>query len=187
MSPKDLCTIDFLDKILDSGVRVLKIEGRARSAEYVKTVSSCYNEAINSYLDNNFTPDKKIEWKNRLASVFNRGFWDGYYLGRKLGEWNDVYGSRAEKRKVYVGYVKNYFSNKGIAEIVVESDRFAIGDEGLIIGSTTGVVEIKATEMRIDNKNVENVNKGSVFSMPVESSVRRSDKLYKLISTEFSK
>jgi len=187
MSPKDLCTIDFLDKILDSGVRVLKIEGRARSAEYVKTVSSCYNEAINSYLDNSFTPDKKIEWKKRLASVFNRGFWDGYYLGRKLGEWNDVYGSRAEKRKVYVGYVKNYFSNIGIAEILVESDGFAIGEEGLIIGSTTGVIEIKATEMRIDNKNVENVNKGSVFSMPVESNVRRSDKLYKLISTEFSK
>jgi putative protease len=186
MSPKDLCTIDFLDKILDSGVTVLKIEGRARSPEYVKTVSLCYNEAINSYIDSSYNIEKIFDWKKRLASVFNRGFWDGYYLGQKLGEWNNVYGSRAEKRKVYIGYVKNYFSIKSIAEIQVESDYFSIGDEGLIIGSTTGVVEIKANEIRVDDLNVEKVTKGCVFSMPVGNFVRRSDKVYKLISTDFS-
>lgn len=186
MSPKDLCTIDFLDKILGAGVKILKIEGRARSPEYVKTVTTCYNEAINSCLENRYSKDKIDVWKNKLATVFNRGFWDGYYLGQKLGEWSDIYGSRAAKRRVYIGYVKNYFSRKHIVEIKVESDHFSIGDEGLIIGPTTGVVEIQANEIRIDNINVENVTKGLIFSMPIENHIRRSDKLYKLVSTEFS-
>lgn len=181
MSPKDLCTIDFLDQILGAGVRVLKIEGRARSAEYVKTVTSCYNEAIHSILDGNYVAEKTAVWKGRLSSVFNRGFWDGYYLGQKLGEWSNVYGSKAEKRKVYVGYIKNYFSNLNVAEILVESGSFSVGDEGLIIGSTTGVVEFNVSEIRLDNINVEEVNKGSLISMPVEALVRRSDKVYKLV------
>jgi putative protease len=186
MSPKDLCTIDFIDKILEAGVSVLKIEGRARSPEYVKTVTSCYNEAIHSFLAGNYNIEKAGLWKKRLAIVFNRGFWDGYYLGQKLGEWNNVYGSRAEKRKVYIGYVKNYFSKLNVAEIQVESDSFSVGDEGLIIGSTTGVVEIKVNEIRVDDINVELVTKGCVISMPVGNTVRRSDKVYKLVSTEFA-
>jgi putative protease len=186
MSPKDLCTIDFIDKILDAGVSLLKIEGRARSPEYVKTVSSCYNEAIHSCIEGNYNKEKAGKWKERLASVFNRGFWDGYYLGQKLGEWNNVYGSRAEKRKVYIGYVKNYFSKMNVAEIQVESDSFSVGDEGLIIGSTTGVVEIQVNEIRVDNVNVEFVTKGCVISMPIDRAVRRSDKVYKLVSTEFA-
>ncbi len=181
MSPKDLCTIDFLDQILDAGVSVLKIEGRARSAEYVKTVTSCYNEAIHAIINGNYNPEKTSVWKKRLASVFNRGFWDGYYLGQKLGEWSDVYGSKAEKRKVYIGYIKNYFSKLNVAEILVESDKLSVGDEGLIIGSTTGVYEFKVKELRQENINVGEVAKGSVISMPVESLVRRSDKVYKLV------
>jgi len=181
MSPKDLCTIDFLDQIIDSGVRVLKIEGRARSAEYVKTVSSCYNEAINSIIDGSYKADRVEGWKKRLSSVFNRGFWDGYYLGQKLGEWSTVYGSSAEKRKVYVGYIKNYFSKLNVAEILVESDKLSVGDEGLIIGPTTGVHEFRVNELRLDNINVEQVSKGSLISMPVDSLVRRSDKVYKLV------
>jgi len=181
MSPKDLCTIDFLDQILDAGVSVLKIEGRARSAEYVKTVTSCYNEAINAIIEGTYNAEKTEAWKKRLSSVFNRGFWDGYYLGQKLGEWSEVYGSKAEKRKVYIGYIKNYFSKLNVAEIQVESDKLSVGDEGLIIGSTTGVHEFRVIELREKNINVEEVTKGSVISMPVESLVRRSDKVYKLV------
>jgi putative protease len=181
MSPKDLCTIDFLDQVLDAGVSVLKIEGRARSAEYVKTVTSCYNEAIHAIIDGNYDTDKTALWKRRLASVFNRGFWDGYYLGQKLGEWSDVYGSKAEKKKVYIGYIKNYFSKLNVAEIQVESDKFSVGDEGLIIGPTTGVYEFRVKELRENNINVEEVTKGSIISIPVESLVRRSDKVYKLV------
>ena len=181
MSPKDLCTIDFLNVLLDAGVKVLKIEGRARSAEYVKTVIGCYNEAVNAYLDGSYNQEKINLWKERLSTVFNRGFWDGYYLGRKLGEWSNVYGSKATKKKVYVGKGMNYFSNIQVAEFLLETGTLAIGDEIIISGPTTGIIETKATEIRLDLKAVNEVKKGDRFSMPVNTQIRRSDKLYKLV------
>ena len=141
MSPKDLCTIGFIDKMIDSGVRVFKIEGRARSAEYVKVVSSCYDEAVKSVFDGNYTEERIEAWRERLAAVFNRGFWDGYYLGQKLGEWNTSYGSSATKRKVYLGKVTNYFTKLGVAEIRLENGDLTKGETILITGPTTGVVE----------------------------------------------
>ena len=185
MSPKDLCTIEFLDKILKAGVKVLKIEGRGRSPEYVKTVTQCYSEAVEAYLNNNFSKEKTDVWKKRLKSVYNRGFWEGYYLGKKLGEWTEQYGSRATKRKVYIAKCTNYFSNLGVAEFKVETGSISSGDEVLIIGPTTGVVETKIEEIRIDLKNVNTVEKGETCSIPVPVLIRRSDKLYKLVDTEF--
>jgi len=181
MSPKDLSTIHFLNKLLDAGVSVLKIEGRARSPEYVKTVTSCYNEAIEAYLENDFSADKIEVWKTRLSSVFNRGFWDGYYLGQRLGEWSAVYGSEATKKKTYVGKVTNYFDKIGVAEFLLETGELAVGDEILIIGPTTGVLETEVEEMRVDLKNVDKSIKGERCSIPVNSLVRRSDKLYKVV------
>jgi putative protease len=181
MSPKDLCTIDFLNMVLDSGIKVLKIEGRARSAEYVKTVVECYKEAIDAYIDGTYTRDKIDKWRERLATVFNRGFWDGYYLGRKLGEWSGVYGSKATKKKVYIGKGTNYFSNIKVAEFVVETGNLKVGDEIIISGPTTGVIEMKVSEIRVELQNVEEANKGIRFSMPIEQMIRRSDKLYKVI------
>lgn len=183
MSPKDLCTIDFLNFILDSGVKVLKIEGRARSAEYVKTVVSCYNEALNAYLDGTFSREKIDAWKERLATVFNRGFWDGYYLGRRLGEWSGVYGSKATKKKIYIGKGTNYFSNINVAEFLVETGSLKVGDEIIITGPTTGVIETKVPEIRVDLTNVSEVTKGLRFSMPISKHIRRSDKLYKLVAS----
>jgi putative protease len=182
MSPKDLCTIDFLNFILDSGVKVLKIEGRARSAEYVKTVVSCYNEALNAYLDGTFSREKIDGWKERLSTVFNRGFWDGYYLGRRLGEWSGVYGSKATKKKIYIGKGTNYFSNINVAEFLVETGTLKVGDEIIITGPTTGVIETKVPEIRVDLTNVTEVSKGLRFSMPMNKLIRRSDKLYKLVA-----
>jgi U32 family peptidase len=182
MSPKDLCTIDFLNMVLDSGIKVLKIEGRARSAEYVKTVVECYNEAIDAYIEGTYTREKIDKWKERLATVFNRGFWDGYYLGRKLGEWSGVYGSKATKKKVYIGKGTNYFSNIKVAEFLVETGTLKVGDEIIISGPTTGVIETKVLEIRIDLQKVDEAQKGTRFSMPIDKSVRRSDKLYKIIS-----
>src|SRR5664279_5649832 len=141
MSPKDLCTIGFLDKLVNSGVRVLKIEGRARSAEYVKEVTSCYSEAIYSIEEGTFSRDKTGAWRSRLSTVFNRGFWDGYYLGQTMGEWNENYGSSATRRKVYIGKIKNYFTKLNVAEIKLENGDLNIGDAILITGPTTGVVE----------------------------------------------
>ena len=185
MSPKDLCTISFLDKIIDSGVSVLKIEGRARSAEYVKIVVECYDEAINSYVDASFSQEKIEGWKNRLSTVFNRGFWNGYYLGQRLGEWSEVYGSKASKTKVFIGKVLNYFSNIAVAEIKFETDNtLSVNDEILIIGPTTGVVEQKISELREDLLSVTMVKKHSLFSLKTNELVRRGDKLYKLISNE---
>jgi U32 family peptidase len=181
MSPKDLCTIDFLNFVLDAGVKVLKIEGRARSAEYVKTVVACYNEAIHAYLENCFTREKIDVWKMRLATVFNRGFWDGYYLGRTMGEWSDVYGSKATKKKIYVGKGMNYFSNIQVAEFLVENDSINVGDEIIITGPTTGLIEITVPELRVELKPVNEAKKGERFSMPVSQPIRRSDKLYKLV------
>ena len=181
MSPKDLKTIHFLNKILDAGVTVLKIEGRARSAEYVKTVVSCYHEAVDAYFADEFD-EKKIEgWDTRLASVFNRGFWDGYYLGQRLGEWSHNYGSAATTRKIYIGKGLNYFANIGIAEFRIETKELKKGDKILIIGPTTGVIETTVEEIRVDLKEVDVAHKGSLCSIPVKQKVRRADKLYLLV------
>ena len=181
MSPKDLCTISFLDKIIESGVRVLKIEGRARSAEYVKIVTQCYNEAIHAILTENYNEKNISAWMNRLSLVYNRGFWDGYYLGKKTGEWNNVHGSKSEKKKIYIGKNLNYFSNIKVAEFIVESGSIDIGDEILIIGPSTGVVETVVKEIRVNLVPVPTAIKGERFSIYIENTVRRSDKLYKLI------
>ena len=160
MSPKDLCTIGFLDKLIDAGVSVLKIEGRARSAEYVKVVSSCYDEAIRAIEDGTFHKDKTEAWRKRLSTVFNRGFWDGYYLGQKMGEWNTNYGSSATKRKIYIGKITNYFTKLHVAEIKLENGDLNKGDTILIIGPTTGVVEYNVEEIRVDLKVTEKASKG---------------------------
>jgi len=180
MSPKDLCTIGFVDKLIESGVSVFKIEGRARAAEYVKTVTSCYREAIDSYFEHTYTSEKIEEWSNRLVSVFNRGFWDGYYQGQQLGEWSEVYGSAATMKKVYIGKGMNYFSNLGVAEFLVETGELTVGDKILITGPTTGVIEMMVEEIRVDLKKVEKAVKGERFSMPVPERIRKADKLYKM-------
>jgi U32 family peptidase len=181
MSPKDLCTIGFLDKILKAGVTVLKIEGRGRSPEYVKTVTACYKEAIQSFQNGSYSEEKISGWNERVKQVFNRGFWDGYYLGQKVGEWNSRYGSVATKEKLYIGKVNNYYSKLKVAEIKMETHDLQIGDEVLIMGSTTGVYEDVISEIRVDLKPTEKAIKGEVCSIPVTSEVRRGDKLYKLI------
>ncbi len=181
MSPKDLCTIDFFNMLIDAGLTVFKIEGRARSAEYVKTVVECYREALESCLDNTYSVEKINHWRTRLSTVFNRGFWDGYYLGRKLGEWSSAYGSKATKRKVYVGKGMNYFSNLKVAEFLNETGLLKVGDEIVISGPTTGIIETKVAEIRVDMASVPETKKGERFSIPVEHAVRRSDKLYKII------
>jgi len=177
MSPKDLCTIEFIDKITEAGVSILKIEGRARAPEYVKTTVECYKQAVNAP----FTKEKAKALKEKLATVFNRGFWDGYYLGARLGELSDAHGTKAARSKVYLGKITNYFSKIGVAEILFETgEELCIGEDVLIIGATTGVVEQKATGLRENEKEVDKVQKTSVFSMPVKEQVRRGDKLYKL-------
>ena len=181
MSPKDLKTIHFLNKVLDAGVTVLKIEGRARSAEYVKTVTSCYNEAIQAYVDGTFTRDKIERWNDRLSSVFNRGFWDGYYLGQRLGEWSEVYGSKATRKKVYLGKGTNYFDRIGVAEVMIETGQLQTGDRILITGPTTGVIETIIKELRVNELDVDIASKGERCSFPVDQVVRRSDKIFKLI------
>ncbi|OKZ24781.1 MAG: collagenase [Bacteroides sp. 43_108] len=183
MSPKDLKTIRFIDIMMNAGVRVFKIEGRARGPEYVHTVVKAYNEAINSVLDNTFTEDKKDKWDEELKTVFNRGFWDGYYQGQKLGEWCDVYGSKATERKVYVGKAVKYFSKIGVAEFVIESNELNIGDKILITGTTTGVIEEVVDEIRFDLEPVNCAVKGQHISFRVPGKVRSNDKLYKLVST----
>lgn len=182
MSPKDLKTIHFMNKLIDSGVRVMKIEGRARGPEYVKTVVGCYNEAINSYLDGTFSEEKIAAWDERLKTVFNRGFWNGYYLGQRLGEWSSTYGSEATKRKVYVGKGMKYYSKLGVAEFLVET-KFGIakGDDIIIMGPTTGVVELKVEELQVDCKSAERCERGTAFSIAVPCKIRPSDKLYKMV------
>ncbi|NCB07662.1 MAG: U32 family peptidase, partial [Bacteroidia bacterium] len=184
MSPKDLKTIHFLNKILDAGVSVLKIEGRARSPEYVKTTVECYREAVDAWQNGTFTTDKIEQWDKRLAAVFNRGFWDGYYLGQRLGEWSNNYGSRATQRKLYVGKCTNYFSNIGIAEIKLETANLKVDDEIIIIGPTTGVIQTKVSEIRIELQPVNEGKKGERISIPVETKVRRSDKVYKVVDAK---
>lgn len=178
MSPKDLCTIEFMDKIIDSGVTVFKIEGRARSAEYVKTVARCYRDAADAVLAGKYTPEYASELKERLSTVFNRGFWDGYYQGARLGEWSEVYGNKATKSKKYIGKVTNYFSNIGVAEILIETGSISVGDNVIIIGPSTGVVEVKVEEIRVDLKSTESAVKGEYCSIAVPEKLRRSDKLY---------
>ena len=180
MSPKDLCTIDFLDEMIGAGVRVLKIEGRARSAEYVKRVCECYNEALDAIVDGSYTPERAEAWKKRLEEVFNRGFWGGYYLGQKLGQWSRNYGSSATRRKVYVGKVTNYFSRLEVAEVLIEAAPLHSGDEVLILGETTGVVELVANDLRVELQSVETALQGVKCSLKTPVKVRRNDKLYKL-------
>ena len=181
MSPKDLCTIGFIDKIIEAGVRVLKIEGRARSAEYVKEVSSCYSEAVRSVEEGTFSSDKTVMWRERLSTVFNRGFWDGYYLGQTMGEWNSNYGSSATKRKVYIGKVTNYFKKLNVAEIKLENGDLKPGDTILITGPTTGVVEYDIEEVHVDLKVAESALKGELCSIKAPDILRRSDKVYKWV------
>ncbi len=180
LSPKDLCTVSFLDRILESGVSVLKIEGRARSPEYVKTVTECYDEAIRACLEGTFHREKVKEWEKRLATVFNRGFWSGYYLGQQL-ERSKGYGSSATKRKIYVGRGMNYYRKLGVAEFLMENGRLETGNEILITGPTTGVLEWKIIEMQVNHKKVEKVEKGERFSIAIPNVIRRSDKLYKIV------
>lgn len=181
MSPKDLKTIHFLNKVLDAGVSVLKIEGRARSPEYVKTVAQCYREAVDAYFDESFTEEKVAEWNERLETVFNRGFWDGYYLGQRLGEWSKNYGSRATKRKLYIGKCTNYFKKIGVAEFKLETNNLKVGDELIITGPTTGVFQTKVNEIRFDLKSVEEGLKGQRISVPIDTVTRRADKLFKVV------
>lgn len=184
MSPKDLKTIHFLNKLIDSGVRVFKIEGRARGPEYVSTVVSCYNEAIEACLNDTFTDERILAWDERLSTVFNRGFWNGYYLGQRLGEWSKNYGSSATKRKEYIGKGIKYFSNLGVAEFLLESGELAVGDEILITGPTTGAIFVTVEEIRVDLKSVEKAVKGDHFSIKLDSKIRPSDKLYKWVDTD---
>ncbi len=184
MSPKDLCTIDFIDRMLEAGVRVLKLEGRARSAEYVKCVCKCYNEAVQSVIDGNFSQEKAEQWKQQLSTVFNRGFWDGYYLGRRLGEWSQHYGSSATKKKVYVGKVTNFFKNLSVAELLVEATPLNQGDEVILLGETTGVMEITINELRVNMLPCETAVQGEKCSFITPELARRGDKLYKLVDHE---
>lgn len=184
MSPKDLNTVSFLDQILDAGVRVLKLEGRGRSPEYVLRVTKVYREAVNAVFDGNYTPENITRWNNILSGVYNRGFWEGYYLGKKMGEWTEEYGNQAKERKLYVGKITNYFSKIGVAELKIESNGLKKGDSLLVIGPTTGVYEDLVSEVRLDLEPVEQVTKGSVCSIPVKNILRRNDKVYKIVSAD---
>jgi putative protease len=180
MSPKDLKTIHFINKMMDAGVRVFKIEGRARGPEYVRIVSECYKEALTAVCENRFTEEKIAAWNERLKSVFNRGFWNGYYLGQRLGEWSDKYGNKATEKKLYVGKVIKYFSKLGVAEFLMETQNLQAGDKVLVTGPTTGALIFNAEDIRVDLKTVETTKKGELFSMKTPEKVRPSDKLYKL-------
>ncbi|MDR0436943.1 MAG: U32 family peptidase [Bacteroidales bacterium] len=179
LSPKDLKTLDFLDKIVKAGVKVLKIEGRGRSADYVKTVTRIYKEAVNAIFENTFTKERLQIWNEQLKTVYNRGFWDGYYLGQTLGEWTEQYGSLATKRKVYVGKVTNYFNKINVAEIKIETGQLSVGDDMLIMGETTGVYEDTISEIRVDLQLVQTAGKGMFCSIATRELVRRGDKLYR--------
>jgi len=188
MSPKDLCTIDFLDKIVKAGVRVLKIEGRGRSADYVKTVVECYKEAVAAIADGSYTQERIAGWKQRLSTVFNRGFWDGYYMGRKMGEWTERYGSQATENKVYLGLIKNYFNRIGVAEAQMQTaEVLRPGDEVMVIGETTGVYRATVEELRLERDPVAEVRQGDRFSFATTEQLHRGDKLYRVdtVADEF--
>lgn len=181
MSPKDLCTIGFLDKIVKAGVRVLKIEGRGRSADYVRTVTECYREAVEAIAEGTYTQEKIQAWIERLATVFNRGFWDGYYLGRRLGEWSERYGSQATENKVYLGLVKNYFNRINVAEVLMQTaETLHPGDEVMVIGETTGVYRTTVQELRLERDPVPEVRQGDRFSFATTEPLRRGDKVYRV-------
>lgn len=184
MSPKDLKTIRFIDKMMKAGVRVFKIEGRARGPEYVHEVVTCYKEAISSVIEGTYTEKKKDAWDERLKTVFNRGFWDGYYQGQKMGEWTRNYGNKATERKVLVGKVIKYFSKLGVAEIAVEASEISLNEKMLITGTTTGVMKFTASEIRYDLKPVDRAEKGWRVSLPVPDKVRPNDKVYKIVRTK---
>lgn len=179
MSPKDLCTIGFLDKVIKAGVSILKIEGRGRSAEYVKMVTACYHEALQAIEDGSFTQEKVNQWMDKLRSVYNRDFWDGYYLGRTMGEWTERYGSQATRVKTHIGKITNYYANIGVAEIYVETGSLNLGENILISGPTTGVYEAVLNEIRVDLKPTNHADKGVYCSIPTTELVRRGDKVYK--------
>lgn len=183
MSAKDLCTIGFLDDLVKAGVSIFKIEGRGRSEEYVYTVTRCYREALDSIREKSYTAEKKQAWKKELASVFNRGFWDGYYLGRKTGEWSTSYGSSATRKKIYLGRGIRYFPEAGAAEFRLESHSLRIGDEIMISGSTTGVIIERVSEIRINNQKSDKAVKGETCTIPLQQKIRPSDKLYRLVNT----
>lgn len=181
MSPKDLCTIGFLDKVVKAGVRVLKIEGRGRSADYVRTVTECYREAVEAIADGSYSKEKIEGWMTRLATVFNRGFWDGYYLGRKLGEWSERYGSQATENKVYLGPVKNWFGRIGVAEVQLQTaETLKVGDEVMVTGETTGVYRATVEELRTDRDPVSEVHQGDCFSIKASDTLHRGDKVYRV-------
>ena len=181
MSPKDLCTIGFLDKVVKAGVRVLKIEGRGRSADYVRTVTECYREAVEAIADGSYTPERIEEWTRRLATVFNRGFWDGYYLGRRLGEWSQRYGSQATEQKVFLGLVRNYFHRISVAEVQLQTaETLRVGDTVLVMGETTGVYRDTIKEMRLDRDPVAEVHQGDRFSFATTEPLHRGDKVYRI-------
>ena len=182
MSAKDLCTIDFLDKIIDAGVSVLKIEGRGRAADYGYTTTKCYREAVDSIAEGTYTQEKIAKWKEELATVYNRGFWDGYYLGRTMGEWPDSADSKATKKKVYLGKGLNYFPKPKIAHFKLESQSLEVGDEIIITGPTTGYINATVKELRVNDQSVQRANKGEEVTIPIEEIVRPSDSLYKLVS-----
>lgn len=184
MSPKDLKTIHFINKMIDAGVRVFKIEGRARGPEYVREAVGCYNEAINAYLDGTFGDDKIAAWDKRLEKIFNRGFWNGYYLGQRLGEWTSKYGSSATRTKIYAAKGVRYFSNIKVAEFVMEAGELNVGDEIIIIGPTTGAIPMTVEEIRVGLKPVPRAVKGDHFSIQVNEKIRPSDKLYIWMDSE---
>ena len=183
MSPKDLCTIGFLDKIIRAGVRVLKIEGRGRSADYVKTVVECYKEAVQAVAEGTYTQERIVGWTERLRTVFNRGFWDGYYLGRKMGEWSERYGSQATENKVYLGKVTNYYNRPQVAEMKIETaEHLRVGEDLMVIGQTTGVYRATVEELRLGAtaQPVQEVGQGDVFSVKTTEVLHRGDKLYRV-------
>lgn len=181
MSPKDLKTIRFMDRMIEAGVRVFKIEGRARGPEYVRTVTECYSEAIDAWLKGEFTDEKKDDWDRRLATVFNRGFWDGYYTGKRLGEWNDRYGSQATETKVYVGKCTNWFSRLSVGEFLIEAAEINAGDKLMVTGNATGCITFVLVDPRVDLESVEAVPQGVAVSFRTPEKVRRGDKLYKIV------
>lgn len=183
MSSKDLCTIDLLPQIIDAGVRVMKIEGRGRSVDYVYHVTQCYREAIDAYNQGNYSADRIEGWKKRLDSVYNRGFWDGYYLGKKMGEWSEVYGSKATKRKEYIAKGMKYYDKAGVGEFVCDAHYLQVGDEIMISGPTTGYIECTITALRVENEVRNKIVRGEVFTMEVPAKIRPSDKLYKFLPT----
>lgn len=182
MSAKDLCTIGFLDKILNSGVSILKIEGRGRSADYVDTVVRCYKEAVDAVHNRTYTAEKIVNWETQLATVYNRGFWDGYYLGRKMGEWNDSYGSKATEKKIFVASGIKYFTKLKVGEFKMESHSLKVGDKLMITSPTTGVLKVTLGEIRVNDMLVESVTKGDLFSIKTDQVIRPNTKLYKIVN-----